>query len=222
MLSKRLSTIGLLLLALLLTGCGGSIITDLYVQDIFETLEGLEEPLLTSTTITVESPGDEYNDQLIELLEKSFRDVRNARTTSQDYSSYVVVDAKVPILMLEDFEQFWDGDDAVAIFVVDMEDGTAGLGLGLNSDKLDVLFNAFAEQMWEAASIEDFTFTVKLYNDTREPVFTYLQGVYANGTPIAYEEVFEMERRDSMEILLGDVARDYAYREGLVIIGVIE
>ncbi len=222
MLSKKLCTTGLLLLALLLTGCGGSISTDVYVQDIFEIVEGVEEPLFTSSTISVESPGDEYNDELIELLEANFRDAKNARTTSQDYTTYVSVDVKVPILVLEEYDQFWESEDAVGIVVVDMEDGSAGLGLALNSDKLDVLFNAFAEQLWESASIEDFTFTMKLYNDTRGDVLAYLQGVYADGVPIAYEEIFEMARRDGIEIRLSDVVRDVAYYDGLVVIGVVE
>ena len=222
MLSKRLSAVGLLLLALFLTGCGGSVSTDLYVQDIIEVVEGLEEPLFTSSTISVESPGDEYNAELIELLERNFRDVRNARTESKDYSTYVLVDVKVPILILEDYEQLWENDEAIGIIVVDMEDGSAAFGVALNSDKLDSLFNAFMDQLWDSASIEDFTFSVKLYNDTRDPVFASLQGVYANGVPIAYEEVYEMARRDVMEIRLGDVARDVAYQDGLVIIGVVE
>ncbi|HKM43402.1 MAG TPA: hypothetical protein VJZ70_05375 [Limnochordia bacterium] len=222
MLSKRLSAVGLLLLALFLTGCGGSVSTDLYVQDIIEVVEGLEEPLFTSSTISVESPGDEYNAELIELLERNFRDVRNARTESKDYSTYVLVDVKVPILILEDYEQLWENDEAIGIIVVDMEDGSAAFGVALNSDKLDSLFGAFMDQLWDSASIEDFTFSVKLYNDTRDPVFASLQGVYANGVPIAYEEVYEMARRDVMEIRLGDVARDVAYQDGLVIIGVVE
>jgi hypothetical protein len=225
MLSKRLSAVALLLVALFLTGCGGSVTTDLYVQDIVEIVEGLEglkEPIFTSSTIGVESPGEEYNAQLIELLERSFRDVKNVRTTDQDYSTYVLVDVKIPILMLEDYETLWVDDEALGIIIVDMEDGSAGFGLGMNSDKLDKLFSAFSEEVWDSASIEDFAFSVKLYNDTRDPVFAALQGVYANGVPIAYEEVFEMARRDILELRLGDVARDAAYQDGIVILGVVE
>ena len=76
----------------------------------------------------------------------------------------------------------------------------------LNSDKLDVMFAAFQEELWETASIEDFTFTILLNNDTRDQVLASFQGVYVNGLPIAYEESFEMARRDTLEIRLGDVA----------------
>ncbi len=222
MLSKKLSAVALLVLALFLTGCGGSVVTDLYVQDIIEVVEGAEESLFALSTISVESPGEEYNGQLIELLELNFRDAKNSRTLTEDYTTYVAVDVKVPILILEEYEQLWENDEAIGIIVVDMDDGSAAFGLGLNSDKLDELFAAFVEQVWDSASIEDFTFTVRLLNDTRDPVFVALQGVYVNQVPIAYEEVFELARRDVLEIRLGDVARDVAYQDGIVVLGVVE
>jgi hypothetical protein len=221
-LSKKLSAVALLVLALFLTGCGGSVVTDLYVQDIIEVVEGAEESLFALSTISVESPGEEYNGQLIELLELNFRDAKNSRTLTEDYTTYVAVDVKVPILILEEYEQLWENDEAIGIIVVDMDDGSAAFGLGLNSDKLDELFAAFVEQVWDSASIEDFTFTVRLLNDTRDPVFVALQGVYVNQVPIAYEEVFELARRDVLEIRLGDVARDVAYQDGIVVLGVVE
>ncbi len=49
-----------------------------------------------------------------------------------------------------------------------------------------------------------------------------LQGVYVNQMPIAYEQVFEMGRRDVLDIRLGDVARDAAYQDGIVVLGVVE
>ncbi len=222
MLAKRLSAVALVLLAFVLTGCGGKGIIDLYVQDIIEVVEGVDEQLLTSAVISVESPGEDYNQQMIELLELNFRNATNARTVSQDYSTYVVVDVKVPILTLDDYAQLWENDDALGIVVFDTEDGSAAFGLGLNSDKLDELFGAFNEQVWESVTIDSFSFTIKLYNDTRNSVFASLQGVYVNQVPIAYEEVFEMARRDILDIRLGDVARDAAYQDGLVVIGVLE
>lgn len=222
MLAKRLSAVALVLLALVLTGCGGQGTIDLYVQDVFEIVEGTDEQLLTSAVISVESPGEDYNQQLIELLELNFRNATNARTMSQDYSTYIVMDVKVPLLTLDDFEKLWENGDALAIVAFDMEDGSAAFGLALNSDKLEELFGAFSEEVWEPISIEDFSFIIKLYNDTRNPVSVALQGVYVNQVPVAYEAVYEMARRDVLEIRLGDVARDVAYQDGLVVIGVTE
>lgn len=220
--SRRLAVSALLLLAVLLTGCGGRVVTEFYVRDIFDVVEGVEESLFTPSTVVVESPGDEYNEQLIELLEQSFRDPSNARTVTEDYTTYVAVDVKVPILLLDDYYDLWENEDPIGLIVFEMGEGGIGFGLGLNSDKLDVMFAAFQEELWETASIEDFTFTILLNNDTRDQVLASFQGVYVNGLPIAYEESFEMARRDTLEIRLGDVARDAAYLDGLVVLGFVE
>ena len=66
--ATKISGIVLLLLALLLTGCGGEIVADLYIQDIYEIAEGVEEPMFTTATIALESLGEEYNAELIELI----------------------------------------------------------------------------------------------------------------------------------------------------------
>ena len=219
---RRLAVSALLLLAVLLTGCGGRVVTEFYVRDIFDVVEGVEESLFTPSTVVVESPGDEYNEQLIELLEQSFRDPSNARTVTEDYTTYVAVDVKVPILLLDDYYDLWENEDPIGLIVFEMDEGGIGFGLGLNSDKLDVMFAAFQEELWETASIEDFTFTILLNNDTRDQVLASFQGVYVNGLPIAYEESFEMARRDTLEIRLGDVARDAAYLDGLVVLGFVE
>ena len=220
--SRRLAVSALLLLAVLLTGCGGRVVTEFYVRDIFDVVEGVEESLFTPSTVVVESPGDEYNEQLIELLEQSFRDPSNARTVTEDYTTYVAVDVKVPILLLDDYYDLGENEDPLGLIVFEMDEGGIGFGLGLNSDKLDVMFAAFQEELWETASIEDFTFTILLNNDTRDQVLASFQGVYVNGLPIAYEESFEMARRDTLEIRLGDVARDAAYLDGLVVLGFVE
>lgn len=209
--TKKLAIVALFILALFLTGCSGEVVSDLYVQDIIEVVEGTDEPLFTFSTILLESPGDEYNTRLMELLEFNFKDATNFRTVSQNFSTYIAVDVKIPLLNLEDYEELWDKNHALGIVIIDMEDGSAAFGLALNSDKLDALFTAFGDEVWHSLTIEDFIFTVKLINDMRNSIFVSLQGVYVNQVPVPYEERFEMARRDILEIRLGDVARDAAY-----------
>ena len=220
MFAKKLTGVALLLVALLLTGCGGEIVTDLYVQDILDVVSGEEESLFTTATITLESPGEEYNEQLMSLIAQNFRDAGNFRTTSQEFSTYISVDVKVPIVLLDNHEALWSEEDSIGIVVMDLEDGDYGFGLALNSYKLDEMFSALEEELWFSVGIEDFSFTVRLVNDLRESINVLLQGVYANNVPLAYEEIFEMARRDIIEIRLSDVLRDHAYEEWMVLIGV--
>ena len=220
MVAKKLTGVALLLLMLLLTGCGGEIVTDLYVQDILDVVTGEEESLLTTATITLESPGEESNEQLMSLIDQNFRDAGNFRPTSGDFSNYITVDVKVPVVLLDNHEDLLVKEDSMGIVVMDLEDGAYGFGLVLNSYKLDEMFSALGEELWFSVGIEDFSFTVKLINDLREAISVMLHGVYANNIPLAYEEIFEMERRDIIDIRLSDVLRDYAYEEWMVLLGV--
>lgn len=219
--TRVLAGVALLLLALLLAGCGGDVVADLYVQDLVDVVTGEEGMVLTTATIFLESPGEEYNEQLMDLVAANFRDAKNFRTMSSDYSTQIAVDVRVPVMHLDDSGDFWFSEDALSIMVFEFEDGIGAFGLALNSDKLDELFSSMAEETWFSFGISDFDFTVKLINDLREPVVVYMQGVYANQVPLAYEEAFVMDRRDTIDLRLGDVARDYAYEEGFVVLGVL-
>ena len=222
--SKKLTGIALLLAVLFLTGCGGSVVTDLYVQDILEVLEvveGVKEPMLTTATITVESPGEEYQAQVAELLERTFREATNFRTLSQDFSTYIAMDVKVPILDLDDYLELGMNDDALGIVVMDMDEDGIAFGFAMNGERLDELFTTISDEFWQSVSVRDFIFTVKLISDIREPISVSLQGIYANQAPVAYEEKFDLVRRDVLEIKLGDVMRDSAYQDGLAVFGVL-
>ena len=58
---------------LLLTGCSGELVLDLYVQDVLDVVRGEEEYLFTTATVVMELPSDEYAQQLQGLLAGSFR-----------------------------------------------------------------------------------------------------------------------------------------------------
>lgn len=222
MLPKKLAAAALVLALLALTGCAGEFVTDLYVQDVLAVNSGEEENLMTSGSIIIESPGDEYNDTLKSLLQEYFREVKNFRKGSGDLSSKVIVDVKIPVIT---FESSWADpwlEDPMAIVVMPLDDGMAAFGLMLNGWIIDDLFARFTEEAFFTLSVQDFEFVIKLMNDLRGPITAYVQGVYANGRPMPYEELLELERRDTLELRLGDVARDYAYEEGYVFLGVLE
>lgn len=221
MVAKKLTGVVVLLLVLLLTGCSGEVATDLYVQDIMDIVTGEEETLFTTATITLESPGEEYHEQVVSLLEQNFRDVTNARTISHDISTYLAVDVRLPVLELNDNLELWLGEDPIGIMVMDLDDGAYGFALALDSDQLDEMFAALSDDFWFPVGVQDFSFSVKLINDLREPVEVGLQGVYANNVPLAYEEYFELQRRDTIDIRLSDVMRDYVYEEWMVLLGVL-
>lgn len=222
MLPKRLVGVLLVLAVLLLTGCAGEFITDLYIQDILDVASGEEEYLLTTGTVIIESPGEEFEASLQAILEETFREVKNFRKGSDEYSSKVMADLKVPVLLFDtSLEEPWL-EEAMAIVIMPLDDGMSAFGLMLNGEKIDGLFASFLEDAFYSVGVKDFTFFIRLNNDLRGPIPIFLQGVYADGVPYHYEELMELDRREWVELKLGDVARDFAYEEGYVFLGGLE
>ena len=68
MVRRKLGGVALMAALLLLTGCSGEVVLDLYVQDVLDVVRGEEEYLYTTATVDMELPGDEYAPQLQGLL----------------------------------------------------------------------------------------------------------------------------------------------------------
>lgn len=220
--TKKLMGLGLILAVLLLAGCAGEFHTDLYVQDILDVATGEEEYLLTTGSLILESPGEEFNERLKEILEETFREVKNFRQGGEEYSSKVLVDLKLPILHLDSsVEEAWI-DEALAIVVLPPADGVVDFGLMLNGEKIDGVFASFLEDAFYTVGVKDFSFSITLHNDLRNSIPVVLHGVYADGWPLHYRERFTLERRDQLELRLGEIARDYAYDERYVFFGELE
>ncbi|HHT73396.1 MAG TPA: hypothetical protein GX008_06765, partial [Firmicutes bacterium] len=93
----------LLGVALLLTGCAGDVIGDLYVQDIIDAME-LEDDVFTIGTVSIQSVDPEYMDQMIEFFNLFFREPSNFRDQSRDYTSYTMADVKIPVVDITYFD----------------------------------------------------------------------------------------------------------------------
>lgn len=83
--SKKVRSLVLLLLVVLLTGCGGEIVADLYVQDIYKVMEEQDSYMFTTATIALETFGEEYSDDFIGLIESNFSGAGNFRTQTRDF-----------------------------------------------------------------------------------------------------------------------------------------
>lgn len=224
MVSKKLLGLGLLFLVVFLTGCGGEIVTDLYIQDVYEVLAGVEEPIFTDAVIAIVVLDEESNAELIESLALNLRDAANPRTWVDDEEdiTYLMMDVKVPILDYEHIEDLWTFGDVLGIVVMETDGGSIALGVGINREKFVELVSFVNDDSWEVLSIRDFNVFVNLVNDTKNPISVVLQSVYADGEPLPYEEVYDFPRASSSELRLSDVARDLAYNEGLMFFGIIE
>lgn len=57
-------------------------------------------------------------------------------------------------------------------------------------------------------SFSNFTLSLILHNDLRDPIEATLYSVYANSAPIPYSRTLTLAGRDQVEIRFSDVLRD--------------
>lgn len=216
---KRVSLVLLLGVVLFLSGCAGEIVSDLYVEDVFEVAEFNEE-LFTPATVAIESMGTEFMEDVAELLKMAFRDATNFREQNRDYSTYVLADVKLPIVNVTYTDELPDEDLFSLVVFTEHEEGVL-FGLGVNRELFDEIADYVYEEFWQALSFSGLTLTIRLNNDSKETVDLTLQNVYVNQVPVLYSDEYQLARRDSLELRLSDIMRDYAYNEGYVFVGAV-
>ncbi|KLU39416.1 MAG: DUF7424 family protein [Limnochordia bacterium] len=208
----------LLGVALLLTGCAGDVIGDLYVQDIIDAME-LEDDVFTIGTVSIQSVDPEYMDQVIEFFNLFFREPSNFRDQSRDYTSYTMADVKIPVVDITYFDPVFPEDIIAFVVAFDEEDESVWFGVAVNKDRFAEAAAYVQENFWQQLSFSDFTLQLRLINDTRETVTASVYSLYVNQQPVLFLEDYSLARRDMLELRLSDVMRDYAYEEGFVLIG---
>ncbi len=194
-------------LSLLLAACDFDVTADLYMQDIMDAQE-LDETLYINGTLSLEFSGDEEKQQqIVEILQDELNDVKNVREEERSYSTYLVVDYKIPLITAEEVEDIYNHpnvQDNIFTFAVSANT----LNVAFNKPRFDRLDTLLYDQFYQRLDFEDFTMSLRLQNDLREPVSVILYSVYANSVPVPYSETFTLERRDEVEIKFSDVLRD--------------
>ena len=203
---KKLALI-LISLSLILAACDFDVTADLYMQDVMDAQE-LGETLHINGTLSLEFSGDEEKQQqIVEILQDELNDVKNVREEERSYSTYLVVDYKIPLITAEEVEDIYNHpnvQDNIFTFAVSANT----LNVAFNKPRFDRLDTLLYDQFYQRLDFEDFTMSLRLQNDLREPVSVILYSVYANSVPVPYSETFTLERRDEVEIKFSDVLRD--------------
>lgn len=199
----------LLAISLLLVACNFDISADLYMQDIIDAQE-LGETLYANATLAVEFSGDEEDrQQIVAILEEELNEVENIREEEKDYSTYLVVDYKIPLIAGEELEGIYSHPEVQNnIFTFAVTSNI--LNIVFNKARFDALDASLYDQFYQHLEFENFAMSLYLQNDLRTPVDLTFYSVYANNEPIPYQTTLTLDRRDEIEIKFSDVLRDSA------------
>ncbi|NLZ77650.1 MAG: hypothetical protein GX911_06745 [Spirochaetales bacterium] len=207
-------------IVLLLVACSGSITSELYIRDLLDLAASPDEVFYTQGTVSVESFGSDSDEDLKEMIATWFRDARNFREVTIDFSTYLVADIGIPVAYADN-EELRNGQDLLSIVV--RKDSPHELDFGIRLDK-----NVFAmiqehvmECFYQDLSISDWTFSIDLKNDTRNVQSMTLQTIYANDEPLLYPKTIIVKERETVKLDFPDILRDYSYLYGDVFFGTL-
>jgi hypothetical protein len=144
------------------------------------------------------------------MLQEHLIEVSNPREEERDYTTFLVVDHKIPLVYASNVSDVYllpEVQDNIFTFAVTPN----ALNIAFNRSEYDQFDAALYDEMYQHLSFEDFTIRVNLRNDSRDPIEVTLYSVYADTTPIPYSSTVSLERRDELEIRFSDVMRDSVY-----------
>lgn len=207
-------------LMVFVVACSGSITSELYIRDLLDIGEDPSTLYFTAATIEMESPGQESLEQLTRKMQEWFREAQNFRQVEKDFSTYLVADIKVPVLhsTMRDLDT---KGDLISLIVQEDAQGDIDFGFRFDQEVFEQIRSYVEEEFWTTLSIQDWEFSISLKNDTRESQRFILQTIYANQQPVLFPEEFILLARDSITLDFADVLRDYAYKEGEVLFGIL-
>lgn len=214
---KRL---GILILAslLVLVACTGSISGELYIRDLLDLADDPTQVFFTKGTVSIETMGNDYDEDLKQLLKNWFRDASGLRKQTVGYTSYIVADISIPVAHLFtdqiDFE-----DDLLSVIVLDDNPGLLDFGVLFNQDIFALIQEDITKNYYPEIELKDWTISLELKNDTRVAHDLYLQSVYANGRPIVYSEFVTIQPRETISLRFPDVLKDFIHDEGGIFFG---
>lgn len=199
----------LLLASLLLAACQFDVTADLYLQDVIDVQEA-GETILTNATLALEIGGadEAEKQQIVAILNEQLHEVENVREEERDYSTYLVVDYKIPIIYADDVEGIYSHSEIrnhIFTFALSADNS---LNLTFNKPRFDTLSDQLYEEFYQRLNFEDFSMRLYLQNDLRDDIDVTLYSVYANSVPLPYSSTFTLGRRDEIEIRFSDVLRD--------------
>lgn len=196
-------------LGLVLAACNFEQTTDIYIQDILE-VQDSGETIYNNAVLAIEFSGDEEDkEEIADLLKQHLNEVSNIREEERNYSTYLLVDYKLPLALADDTESAYRlpevrGNMFTFVVIGDI------LSIAFNSDRFKELDAALYKKYYQHLKFEDFTMRVFLHNDLRDPVSVTLYSVYVDNVPVPYSTTITAERRDELEVIFSDVLRDSA------------
>lgn len=228
---------------ILLASCDMSVKTVMYVSDIVNYLkaESKEKPLLFNCIVEFELPSkDRYNeepDRFNNMLANAFYEAKDPYVTERDMKTILsakgkvyfsaentVLDSGVPTKNLEDNNTDASGDDnsshvdepdkSLIYFTCDEDAKYINVYLNFEKNKFYRLNAAVKEDSFQDIEIKDFNISIDIQNDFSDQCEIIVNSSYVNNEPVLYSKTFTVAKRDTLNIDLSEIFKEYTFYNG--------
>jgi len=194
--------VSLLLITIFISGCKINFEGDVYTSDIigaFDENTTIFIPMQISFQIS--SCDEDLNDLHNELSNYFSHYQYMSCDQGNDFMSYVTSKVKVPIAPSQD--SFDSTYNLIGYLVQEFEDGKY-VFMTLNKSLFNSLNKYVEAETFQKLSLEESKVVIKIYNDM-DFVHLAVFPSFVDGIPIIYETEYELEKRETLNILSSEV-----------------
>jgi hypothetical protein len=191
-----------LLISVSLSGCKINFEGDVYTSDIIDAFDENSTIFIPmQISFQVSSCDEDLNDLHNELTNYFSEYQYMSCNQGSDFMSYATSKVKVPIAPSQ--ESFDSSYNLVGYLVQEFDDGKY-VFMTLNKTLFNSLNNYVEAETFQKLSLEESKVAIKIYNDMDFVHLTVFPS-FVDGIPIIYETEYELEKRETLNILSSEV-----------------
>jgi len=198
-----------------LVSCEMEVSGNIYLQDLIDTIQNPQENFYTEANVAFEILSDKDKEKYMNFISNHFKDAKNFRIESRGLKTFIYADIKIPIVLKKNDSQHLA--HLISIIVDSIQENEIDFGIYLNKDKFKQLQDYVQEEYLTNLSISDLKIYTKIMNNTKSDATIHLTSVYANQEPVPFPKEFSLKKRDTINIEISNVLRDYIYENDTAI-----
>ena len=130
----------------------------------------------------------------------------------EGWDNYLQYNLSVPLRHLDPVGETASMQAPIEVIQRTTEDGHRALYLRVNPVSLDQLDDLLYDEFYERLDLSDSSPILTIYNDLRDSQTLVIAGAFVQNEPVLTPEAFTLEPRDSLEIVLSDVASAWLFK----------
>ena len=205
----------LVVLSLAMAGCASYVEGDIYLRDLDElTAEGLTSRLYIHVPLPSLDECAEYQQRYDNIWSQSdeFQGMEFEQCHEEGWDNYLQYNLSVPLRSLDPVGETASMQAAIEVIQRTTDDGHRALYLRVDPVSLDQVDTLLYDEFFEHLDFSDNPPLLRISNDLRESQTLVVAGAFVQNEPVLTPEAFTLEPRDTLEIVLSDVASAWLFK----------